>query len=90
LLDLTLGETYETLGLPAPLEFLPQDERQVVSRYFAALQASRLQDEFFNEALRFLAFHEHPADLERFLELVGGERRFALQAHLEAWADRHL
>ena len=90
LLDLTLGETYETLGLPTPLEFLPQDERQVVSRYFAALQASRPQDEFFDEALRFLARHEHPADLERFLELVGSERRPALQAHLEAWADQHI
>ena len=90
LLDLTLGETYETLGLPTPLEFLPQDERQVVSLYFAALQSSRPQDEFFDEALRFMAFHEHPADLERFLELVGSERRLALQAHLEAWADRHL
>ena len=90
LLGLVLGETYETLGLPTPLEFLPQDERQVVSRYFAALQASRPQDEFFDEALRFMAFHEHPADLERFLGLVGSERRLALQAHLEAWADRHL
>jgi hypothetical protein len=90
LLGLVLGETYETLGLPTPLEFLPQDERQVVSRYFAALQASRPQDEFFDEALRFMAVHEHPADLERFLELVGSERRLALQAHLEAWADRHL
>ena len=89
LLDLTLGETYETLGLPTPLEFLPQDERQVVSRYFDALQASRSQNEFFDQALRFLAFHEHPADLERFLELVGSERP-GLQAHLEAWADRHL
>jgi hypothetical protein len=90
LLGLVLGETYETLGLPTPLEFLPQDERQVVSRYFAALQASRPPDEFFDEARRFMAFHEHPADLERFLELVGSERRLALQAHLEAWADRHL
>ncbi len=44
LLDLVLSETYETLGLPTPLEFLPQDERQVVSRYFAALQASRSQN----------------------------------------------
>jgi len=90
LLDLVLGETYETLGLPAPLEFLPHDERQVVSRYFAALQASRPQDEFFDEALRFLARHEHPADLERFLDLVGSERWPALQAHLEAWADQHI
>jgi hypothetical protein len=90
LLGLVLGETYETLGLPTPLEFLPQDERQVVNRYFAALQASRAQDEFFDEALHFLARHEHPADLERFLDLVGSERRPALQAHLEAWADRHL
>ena len=76
--------------MPTPLEFLPQDERQVVSRYFVALQASRPQDEFFDQALRFLARHEHPADLERFLELVGSERRLALQAHLEAWADRHI
>ena len=89
LLDLTLGETYETLGLPTPLEFLPQDERQVVSHYFAALQASQPQDEFFDEALHFLAFHEHPADLEQFLELVGNERPM-LQLHLEAWADRHI
>ena len=90
LLDLVLGETYDTLGLPDPLEFLPQDERQVVSRYFAALQASLPQDEFFDEALRFLARHEHPTDLEQFLELVGSERRPALQAHLEAWAVRHV
>ena len=89
LLDLTFGETYETLGLPTPLEFLPQDERQVVSRYFAALQASLSQGEFFDQALRFLALHEHPADLERFLELVGDERH-ALKAHMEAWAKRHI
>jgi hypothetical protein len=90
LLDLVLGEPYETLGLPTPLEFLSQDERQVVSRYFAALQASLPQAEFFEQALRFLARHEHPADLERFLELIGSERRPALQAHLEAWADQHI
>ncbi len=90
LLDLASGETYDTLGLPTPLEFLSQDERQMVNRYFAALQASRSQDEFFDEALRFLAHHEHPADLERFLELVGSERQPALQAHLEAWADQHI
>jgi tetratricopeptide (TPR) repeat protein len=90
LLDLASGETYDTLGLPTPLEFLPQDERQVVSRYFAVLQASRSQDEFFDQALHFLARHEHPADLERFLELVGSERQPALQAHLESWADRHV
>ena len=89
LLDLVLGETYETLGVPDPLEFLPQDERQVVSRYLTALQASQTQDEFFAQALHFLAFHEHPADLERFLELVGSEHQPALQAHLEAWADQH-
>jgi hypothetical protein len=90
LLDLVFGETYDTLGLPDPLDYLPQDERQVVSRYFSALQASRAQDEFFDEALHFLARHEHPADLERFLELVGSERRPVLQTHLEAWADRHI
>jgi hypothetical protein len=89
LLDMVLGDTYETMGLPDPLEFLPQDERQVVSRYFAALQASWPQDEFFDQTLQFLARHEHPADLERFLELVGSERS-ALQSHLEAWADRHI
>jgi len=89
LLDLVLGETDETLGLPAPLEFLEQDERQVVSRYFAALQASLSQDEFFDRALYFLAGHEHPADLERFLELVGNDRH-ALQAHLEVCADEHI
>jgi tetratricopeptide (TPR) repeat protein len=90
LLDLVLSGTYETLGLPTPMEFLPQDERQVVSRYFAALQASRPQAEFFDQALSFLARHEHPADLERFLELVGNERRPALQAHLEAWTNQHI
>jgi hypothetical protein len=90
LLDLTSGETYETLGLPDPLEFLRQDERQVVSRYFVALQACRPQEEFFDEALSFLARHEHAADLERFLDLVGSKRRLELQAHLEAWADRHI
>jgi tetratricopeptide (TPR) repeat protein len=89
LLDLVLSETYETLGLPTPLEYLPQDERQVVSRYFTALQASRTQNEFSDQALHFLAFHEQPADLERFLELVGSERSI-LQAHLEAWADQHI
>jgi tetratricopeptide (TPR) repeat protein len=89
LLNLVSGETYDTLGLPDPLEFLSQDERQVVNRYFAALQASRSQDEFFDEALRFLAHYEHPADLEQFLKLVGSARP-ALQAFLEAWADRHV
>ena len=87
LLDLALSETYETLGIPTPLEFLEQYERQVVSRLFTALLASRSQDEFFDQALFFLARHESQADLERFLELVGDERP-ALQAHLEAWADR--
>ena len=89
LLDLVLGETYETLGVPDPLEFLSQDQRQVVSRYISALQASQPQAEFFTQALRFLSIHEHPADLERFMELVGGENLPALQAHLETWADQH-
>jgi hypothetical protein len=89
LLDLALSETHETLGLPTPLEFLEQNERQVVSRLFTALRVSQSQDEFFDQALYFLARHENQADLERFLELVGNERH-ALQAYLEAWADRHL
>ncbi len=89
LLDLALSETYETLGIPTPLGFLEQDERQVVSRLFTALQTSRSQDEFFEQALCFLARHESQADLERFLELVG-DARPALQAHLEGWADRHI
>ena len=89
LLDLVLGETYETLGVPNPLEFLPQDRRQVVSRYFTALQSSQPQAEFFTQALRFLSIHEYPTDLERFLELVGSENLPALQSHLETWADQH-
>ncbi len=89
LIDLVLSETYETLGLPTPLKYLPQDERRVISRYFTALQASRTQVEFFDQALSFLVGHENPADLERFLELVGSEYSM-LQAHLEAWADRHI
>jgi hypothetical protein len=89
LLDLVLSETYAPLGLLTPLEFLPQDERLVVSRYFAALLASQSQNEFFDQALHFLAVHENSADLERFLELVGNERRPALQAHLEAWTNQH-
>lgn len=89
LLDLALSETYETLGLPTPLGFLEQDERQVVSRFFTALQASRPQDEFFDQALYFLVRHESQSDLERFLDLVG-DARPALQAHLEGWADRHI
>jgi hypothetical protein len=89
LLELALSETYDTLGIPTPLEFLEQDERQVVGRYFAALHACRSQEEFFDQALFFLAGHEHPTDLEYFLELVGNER-LTLQAYLEAWADRHI
>lgn len=89
LLDLVLSDTYEDLGIPTPLEFLEQDERQVVSRLFTALQANQSHNEFFDQALYFLARHESQVDLERFLELVGGERP-ALQAHLEAWADRHI
>ena len=89
LLDLVLGETYETLGVPDPLEFLPQDQRQVVSRYLTALQSSQTQAEFFTQALRFMSIHEHPTDLERFLELVGSEHQPALHAHLETWADQH-
>ena len=71
------------------MEFLAQDQRQVVGRYFTALQASRPQKEFFDQALYFLASHENPADLERFLELVGEDQR-ALQTYLEAWADRNI
>lgn len=89
LLELALSETYETLGIPTSLEFLEQDERQVVGRLFTALQASRSQDEFFDQTLYFLVRHESQANLERFLEMVGDERP-ALQAHLEDWADRHI
>jgi len=60
LLDLALSETYKTLGLSTPLEFLEQDERQVVSRLFTALQASQSRDEFVDQALYFLARHESP------------------------------
>jgi len=89
LLDLVLSDTYEDLGIPTPLEFLEQDERQVVSRFFTALRASRSQGEFFDRALDFLARHESQAGLENFMELVGDELP-ALQTHLEAWADRQL
>ena len=83
LLDLVLGETDETLGVPDPLEIMAQDPRQVVSRYLIALQSSQSQAEFFTQALNFLSVHEHPTDVERFLELVGAENLAALQAHLE-------
>ena len=89
LLDLALGETDETLGLPNPLEFLPQDQHQVVGRYFSALQASQPQTEFFDQALCFLTSHEHPVDTERFLELVGTEYQPGLQTYLETWANQH-
>ena len=89
LLDLVLGDTDETLGVPDPLEILAQDPRQVVSRYLNALQSSQPQAEFFTQALNFLSVHEHPTDMDRFLELVGAENQPALQAHLETWADQH-
>lgn len=89
LLDLVLGDTDDTLGLPDPLEILAQDPRQVVSRYLIALQSSQPQAEFFTHAINFLSVHEQPNDVERFLELVGAENQPALQAHLEAWADQH-
>ena len=89
LLDLVLAETIETLGLPNPLKYLPGDQRQVVGRYFTALQISQPQIEFFTGALKFLAAHENPTDLEDFLNLVGNENQPLLLAHLEAWADQH-
>ena len=89
LLDLALGDTDETLGLPDPLEILAQDPRQVVSRYLIALQSSQPQAEFFTQALNFLSVHEHPSDVERFLELVGAKNQPVLQAYLEAWAEQH-
>lgn len=89
LLDLALSDTDETLGVPDSLEILAQDPRQVVSRYLIALQSSQPQAEFFAQALNFLSVHENPSDMERFLELVGGENQAALQGHLEAWADQH-
>ena len=88
LLDLVLGDTDDTLGVPDPLEILAQDPRQVVSRYLIALQSSQPQAEFFAQALNFLSVHEHPTDVERFLELVGAENQPALQAYLEVWADQ--
>jgi tetratricopeptide (TPR) repeat protein len=88
LLDLVMGDTTDTLGVPDLLEILAQDPRQVVSRYFGALQSSQAQAEFFTLALNFLSVHEHPTDVERFLELVGDENQLALQTHLEAWADQ--
>jgi len=88
LLDLVWGETDDTLGVPDPLEILAQDPRQVVSRYLIALQSSQPQAEFFTQALNFLSVHEHPSDVERFLEFVGDENQAALQTHLEAWADQ--
>jgi tetratricopeptide (TPR) repeat protein len=88
LLDLVWGETDETLGVPDPLEILAQDPRQVVSRYLIALQSSQPQAKFFTQVLNFLSVHEHPSDVERFLELVGDENQAALQTHLEAWADQ--
>ena len=89
LLDLVWGETDETLGVPDPLEILAQDPRQVVSRYLIALQSSQPLAEFFTQALNFLSVHEHPSDVERFLELVGDENLAALQTHLETWSDQH-
>ena len=88
LLDLALGDTDDTLGVPDPLDILAQDPRQVVNRYLIALQSSQPQAEFFAQALNFLSVHEHPSDVESFLELVGAENQTALQAHLEAWADQ--
>ncbi len=88
LLDLVWGETDETLGVPDPLEIMAQDPRQVVNRYLIALQSSQSKVEFFTQALNFLSGHEHPTDVERFLELVGTENLAALQAHLETWADQ--
>jgi hypothetical protein len=88
LLDLVLGDTDETLGVPDPLEILAYDPRQVVSRYLIALQSSQPQAEFFSQALNYLSVHEHPTDVERFLELVGAENQPALQTHLEAWAEQ--
>ena len=73
LLDLVLGNTDDTLGVPDPLEIIAQDPRQVVSRYLIALQSSQSQAEFFTQALNFLSVYEHPTDVERFLELVGRE-----------------
>jgi tetratricopeptide (TPR) repeat protein len=89
LLDLVLGDTYESLGVTDPLHELSQDERQVVYRYLVALQSSLSQAEFFSQALRFLTSNENDSDVERFLELVGGENLPALQAHLKAWANEH-
>jgi tetratricopeptide (TPR) repeat protein len=89
LLDLVLGDTYESLGVTDTLHELSQDERKVVYRYLVTLQSSQPQAKFFSQALRFLTSNENDSDVERFLELVGGENLPALQAHLEAWANEH-
>ena len=83
-----LGETYDTLGLPPPLNLLAQDERQVANRYLIALHSSQPLDEFFTQGLHFLLGHENPTDLECFLELIGSENLTAFQTHLETWADQ--
>lgn len=89
LLDLALDDTFETLGLSTPMGYVEQDEREAVRRYFIALQASCSQDEFYDQALSFLARHENQADVDHFLELVGDEYP-ALQEYIEAWAEKHL
>lgn len=89
LLGVVLDETFDTLGLPDPLNLLGQDERQVVNRYLVALHASQPLEEFFTQALSFFYGYENPTDVERFLELTGSANQPALQAHLETWADQH-
>ena len=89
LLDIALGDAYETLGIPDPLTFVPQEARQVVNRYLVAMQRSLTQEAFFRDSLHFLWAYEQSEDVERFLEMVGSEHLPALQKHIEAWADQH-
>jgi hypothetical protein len=60
LLDITLGDPSETLGIDDPLLYLGQDEQELVRRYLLALRITRPQKKFLAEALDFLAFREGP------------------------------
>jgi len=91
LLEIVLGNTDDTLGLPYPLEYLDDNEQTLVDRYFQALKESQTSGEFYQEALRFLASYDSSGNrhLERFLAEIGPQARPELLKHLEAWADEH-
>ena len=89
LLDITLGDTVETLGIDDPLSYLNQDEHELVRRFLLSLRMTRPQKKFFAEALQFLAFYEEPEGQhnERFLASLSLDERQALLEFLETWAD---